>query len=376
MTQFLKYGLHESGEGWSPQAKPRALSQDRLKWMMDQAVEALELYNRERHEKASAMKLIDLSERRKEMSVAEKLETRTSLFKKAERKKTKLKLGISGPSGSGKTYTALLIAKGLGGRVAVIDTENGSASLYSHLYDFDTLELGPPYTTARYEQAVQAAIGEGYDVIITDSISHQWAGQGGLLDEKALLDQSGKGNSFTNFQTITPKHEKFKSLIIQAPVHMICTMRSKSEYILVENDKGRQAPKKVGLAPVQREGMEYEFTTMIELDMNHTATASKDRSGLFDGKTFMPGEQTGKDLLSWVNQGVSTPMTKNDAKRSELLKQINDLRNALHMTKEEANKTYVKGFLKRDSLEAATPEEIQSLILEMEADLNGLKNVK
>lgn len=222
-------------------------------------------------------------------------------FQKAVKRQAKLKVAISGPSGSGKTYSALLIASEMGKKIAVIDTENGSASLYADKFTFDTAEIAPPFTPDKFLTALNDAIVAGYDVVVMDSISHEWAGSGGLLDQKEMLDASGKGNSYTNWASITKKHETFKEAIVQADVHIIATMRSKQDYILQENQKGKQAPIKVGMAPVQRDGMEYEFTLTLDLSMNHSATVSKDRTSLFDGKVFVPTVETGKQLVDWLN---------------------------------------------------------------------------
>lgn len=225
-----------------------------------------------------------------------------TIFKKAEREQLKLKMAITGPSGSGKTYSALRLAKGLGGKVAVIDTENGSASLYSDRFEFDVLELSPPYTNEKYLAAIKEAETAKYDTVIIDSLTHQWAGEGGLLNKKEQLDARG-GNSFANWAKMTPEHERFKSAILHANINVIGTMRSKTEYVLSENEKGKQVPKKMGLAPIQRDGMEYEFTTVLDISMNHEAQASKDRTGLFIGQMFQITEETGKKLQEWISQG-------------------------------------------------------------------------
>jgi hypothetical protein len=223
-----------------------------------------------------------------------------SLFKKAERKRAFLKLALTGPSGSGKTLSALLLASGLGKKIAVLDTENGSASLYSEKVDFDVVELAPPFQTERYIHVIKEAEKAGYDVLVIDSMTHAWAGEGGLLQQKEEMDARG-GNSYTNWAKLTPKDNAFRSAILQSQMHVIVTMRSKQDYVLQENNKGKQAPIKVGLAPVQREGMEYEFTTVLDLAMNHQAQASKDRTGLFDGQFFTPSQETGEKLLAWLN---------------------------------------------------------------------------
>jgi hypothetical protein len=223
-------------------------------------------------------------------------------FKKAERTQTHLKIGLAGPSGSGKTYSSLRLATGfarkLGSRIAVIDTENGSASLYSDDFDFDVLELEAPFTVPKYEEAVKSAIATGYKVIVVDSISHQWAAEGGILDRKAKMDAGG-GNSYTHWAKLTPDQERFRSLILQSNAHMICTMRSKQDYVLVENDRGKQVPQKVGMAPVQREGMEYELTTVLDIDMANQAKPSKDRTKLFAGFHEKLTEVHGENFYAW-----------------------------------------------------------------------------
>lgn len=227
-----------------------------------------------------------------------------TMFKKATRTAVKLKIGLQGPSGSGKTLGALALAKALanGGKIAVIDTENGSASLYADKWDFDVLELDPPYTSRRYQDAIRAAMDAGYAVVVIDSLTHQWAGEGGILARKETSDARPGTNSFTNWAPFTKEHEQFKASILHAPVHVIATMRTKQEYALGENSKGKQVPKKMGMAPIQREGFEYEFSVAFELQMDHRATASKDRTGLFDGELVdLLDGSVGKRLLTWLS---------------------------------------------------------------------------
>jgi hypothetical protein len=241
------------------------------------------------------------------------------MFKKATRKQSKLKLALTGPSGSGKTMSALRLATGIvgpNGKIAVIDTENGSASLYANSFNFDVCEVHPPYTVEAYQKAVDAAETAAYDVIIIDSISHQWAGEGGLLELKEQMDARGNGgskNGFANWGAITKKHEAFKSTLLHSPAHIITTMRSKQEYVL-QDLNGKQVPKKVGLAPIQRDGLEYEMTVVFDIAMNHEAEASKDRTNLFNGKFFQVTEEIGRQLKEWLDSGekVQTP-----AKRPE-----------------------------------------------------------
>lgn len=231
------------------------------------------------------------------------------VFKKATKSLAKAKLALTGPSGSGKTLSALLLAKGLGTKVAVLDTENNSASLYEDRFpgwEYFVLPMNPPYTAQKYLAGIDAAIQQGFDVLIIDSLSHVWAAEGGLLQQKEALDSRG-GNSFTNWGTITKLYEQLKSKILFSPIHVIVTMRSKQEYILEQTDKGKQAPKKVGLAPIMRDGMEYEFTAVFDIGMDHQFMVSKDRTGLYDGVVATITEETGAEIKNWLASAPPPP---------------------------------------------------------------------
>lgn len=224
----------------------------------------------------------------------------TLQFKKSERKKLKLKLMLTGPAGSGKTRSALRVATGMGGKIAVVDTENESASLYSDAFDFDTLPMNPPYTTAKYIAAIDAAVAAGYEILLIDSISHQWAGDGGILTRKSNLDVGG-GNSYTNWAKFTPEQELFVSKMLHCPIHLIVTVRSKQDYVLVQNARGKMEPQKMGLAPIQRDGLEYEFTTVFDVGMSgHLAKVSKDRTEIFGAEEFLITEEAGQKLKTWL----------------------------------------------------------------------------
>ncbi len=227
----------------------------------------------------------------------------TMQIRKAERKKAKLRLGIAAPSGAGKTYSALLLAFGLGGKIGLIDTEHGSGDLYAQLGDYDIISIEAPYSVSKYKEAINAFEQAGYSTIIIDSLSHAWSGDGGLLDKQGKIADRGT-NSFAAWRTITPEHNALVDAMLRSPCHIIATMRSKQEYVIETNDKGKQQPKKVGLAPVQREGMEYEFTVMLDVDMQHIASASKDRTSLFDGRFFKINQDIGYELLEWLENGV------------------------------------------------------------------------
>ncbi len=228
-------------------------------------------------------------------------------FHKAEKRKAKLRLGITGPAGSGKTYGALLVAMGLGGKIALIDTENGSGDLYSDLGEYYVEPIEAPYTVQKYLAAINAAEQAGFDVLIIDSLSHAWAGEGGLLDQQGKIADSGRGNSYTAWRQVTPWHNKLVEAILTSKCHIIATMRSKTEYIQEQNDKGKTVIRKVGLAPVQRDGMEYEFGIVFDLSATHTASVSKDRTSLFDGQVFTLSKETGEKLKAWLESGVDVP---------------------------------------------------------------------
>lgn len=228
-------------------------------------------------------------------------------FEKAMRKKARLRLALTGPSGSGKTYSALLVAKGIGGKIAVLDTEKGSASLYSDVADFDVLELEPPFAPERFIEAINAAEQAGYDTLVLDSITHEWSGVGGCLE---LVDTIAKakfrGNSWSAWSEINPRHRLFLDAILRSPMHIIATMRSKTETAQVE-ENGRKKVAKLGMKSEQRDGVEYEFTTVLDIGHEtHHAVASKDRTKLFSNSDpVVLSEQTGKQLLGWLESGAN-----------------------------------------------------------------------
>lgn len=222
-------------------------------------------------------------------------------FKRAERKRTFIKLAITGPSGSGKTYSALRLATGLGKRIALLDTENGSGELYADLCPYDAAQIAPPYTAEAFIEGIRGAVRAGYDVLIIDSISHAWAGDGGLLSQKEAMDARG-GHKGANWAPITKLYEQFKAELLHSPIHLITTMRSKTEYIIEEGRGG--AMKKVGLAPVMRDGIEYEFTVVFDIAADHTAIATKDRTNLFSSLTGRITEEHGERIARWLEGGA------------------------------------------------------------------------
>ena len=233
----------------------------------------------------------------------------TMELKKAVKKQVKLRLGISAVSGGGKTYSALLLAYGMTNdwtKIAVIDTENESASLYSDLGDYNVLSLSAPYSPERYIEAIHTCENAGIEVCIIDSIAHEWEGEGGVLN---LCDTIGGGFQ-SAWKQLTPRHDKFKNTILNSKMHIITTVRRKQEYILVEeqNKQGRmvQKPVKAGMKEITREGWEYELTINFELDLKHNVSVSKDRTNLFiDKPTFVITPETGRQLMEWCNNGVN-----------------------------------------------------------------------
>lgn len=256
---------------------------------------------------------------------------------RATRKKSKLRLNISGPSGSGKTYSALLLAKGLIGdwsKVAVIDTESGSASLYDHLGEFQALDFQPPFSPERYIEAIDTCIKAGIECIIIDSASHEWSGIGGCIEINEKLAQSKfKGNTWSAWSQTTPRHDAFVDKILSCPVHIITCTRSKMETVMTDDKK----VKKLGMKDIQRENWEYELTVSLNLDRDtHTATASKDRTELFENKDpFVITEKTGEMIRLWCEKGIdATPAV------SELSQAIAEM--YLSNTKEKQINTWKK----------------------------------
>lgn len=230
-------------------------------------------------------------------------------FTRASKAAAKLRLGLIGPAGSGKTMTALRIARGLGGRIAVVDTERGSASLYvaERGIEFDVAEL-ETYEVERFIEAIDDAVRGGYSTLIIDSLSHAWAGKGGILE---FVDKAGKrnhaGGNFGAWRDATPRHNALVDAILGAPIHVICTLRSKVEYV-VDTVNGRSQVRKVGLQPVQRDGLEYEFTVVGDVTQDHDLVITKTRAAfLKDGVIREAGEDLGRQLSEWLSSGSTPP---------------------------------------------------------------------
>lgn len=219
----------------------------------------------------------------------------------SSKKQAKIRLALQGCAGSGKTYSSLLIAYGMAAdwsKIAIIDSENGSADLYAHLGNYNVLSLSDNFSPENYIKAIEICENAGMEVIIIDSISHAWDF---LLEVHANM----VGNSFTNWGKITPRQNAFIQKILHCKSHIIATMRTKQDYVLSEKN-GKMVPEKVGLKSQQRDGVDYEFTLVFDLDIKHNAVASKDRTSLFMGKPdFVITENTGRRILDWCNNGMT-----------------------------------------------------------------------
>jgi len=232
-------------------------------------------------------------------------------FTKANKGKQYLRLLLGGPSGSGKTYSALILASVLakkrGSKIALIDSERGSGSLYADKFEYDTQELNPPYAPENYLSMIDEAVKAGYKVIVVDSISHEWMGQGGILDIHTM-----EGGQFQDWKSVSPRHRKFIDGLTGVQADIICTSRTKTEWNIGKDERGKMKPSKVGTKLEQRDGMEYEYTVAFRLDDGNVATPEKDRTLLFkrpDGNEFIGkiDDEVGNAIWDWLQSGVEEP---------------------------------------------------------------------
>ncbi len=246
-------------------------------------------------------------------------------LKRAQRKSAKLKMGMASPSGGGKTLGSLLIAFGLmketypqtpeselWGKIAIIDTENGSGELYVgkevgniRIGEYNAITLTAPFVAEKYLQAMEVCEDAKMEVAIIDSTTHLWSGTGGLLEQQGNIAKR-TGNSWTAWRDVTPMHNKFVEKMLQCNMHVIATIRSKTEYVQEKDQSsGKTTVRKVGLNPIQKDGMEYEFTTFFDIDAEHNAFGSKDRTGIFDQKYFVITPKVGVEIMQWLNGGTN-----------------------------------------------------------------------
>lgn len=228
------------------------------------------------------------------------------MFKQAEKKNLKLRMALCAPAGAGKTYSALSVATALGGKIAVVDTEHGSASKYADIFRFDVVEPDV-FDPRKLIETIRYAEKEGYDHIIIDSLSHYWSGKGGELD---MVDnaaaRSKSANTFMAWKTVTPVHNDLIDTIIGCKINVIVTMRTKTAYVIETNAAGKQVPRKVGLAPVMRDGIEYEFDLCGDMDQDNNYIITKSRCPELSNKIInRPGKQIAEALIKWLNSGVT-----------------------------------------------------------------------
>lgn len=240
-------------------------------------------------------------------------------------------------------------------RICVIDTENASGSLYVgtqvagiRVGEYLTICLEPPFSAARYLEAIDLAEANGVEFLIIDSLSHAWSGEGGLLDVQAGIAKR-TGNSYTAWRDVTPQHNRLVDRILQCNMHIAATLRTKVEYVIEENGSGKKSPRKIGMAPVFREGFEYEMSVFFELAPDHTASATKDRTGLFDGRFFLVTPDTGREIYQWLAGSTSDPqpvIARSEPSASELEK-------PLPVRVDEAMRAYCQGLSREEKEEVA-----------------------
>jgi len=279
----------------------------------------------------------------------------TFQFTKAKREQVHIKTAIIGPSGSGKTYSALRLATGISDNIALVDTEAPRGKYYADEFDYAYSRFDPPYSPERYIEAIEAAIDAGIEVLILDSISHEWEGEGGIL----RMHDNMQGNKFARWGKLTPRHNAFVSKVLESEIHIIATIRGKDQYVMEEQDKGGKTmtvPKKVGMGGVQRDNIEYEYTVTFMLDQQtNAATATKDNTHIFEGQYEKLTEEHGKQLLEWATSGEKIKRATSEQKDH-----IKDLIGALGTT-EKAVKARAKEKLDIN-YDNMTEDEAQQLI--------------
>jgi len=232
--------------------------------------------------------------------------TDTFTFETATKGQAKARIALTGPSGAGKTWTGLILATTLGHRVAVIDTERGSASKYAGEFAFDRLNM-QRYDPRDLPKALAAAAAAGYDAVLIDSLSKFWAGEGGMLQQvDNAARRSYGGNSFGGWKEARPMESAMIEAILSYPGHIIVTLRTRTAYEIIEDNRGKKVPTKIGLKPEQRDGIEYEFDIVGDMDLENTLTVSKSRCSALSGEVIRrPGPPLAETILAWLSDGVA-----------------------------------------------------------------------
>lgn len=270
-------------------------------------------------------------------------------FQKAKREQIWAKVLLNSPSGGGKTYSALRLAAGIarkcGSRVAAIDTENGRIRYYANEFDFDDMQLEEPYSPEKYMDAIDEAVKAGYKVLIIDSTSHEW---NFCLD---LVNNMPGTNSYTKWKSVTPRHNAFQEKILQAPIHIIATVRGKDEYVL-EDSNGKKVPKKVGLGYTQRDGAEFNYTVTLNLDQStHRFSATKDNTHLFEDRYDVLTEADGEAIYEWANSGEA-PAPKPKSATSPVTAKVEDVPSKILAIDAKVKQLQNQGVAKEDLVAA------------------------
>lgn len=298
----------------------------------------------------------------------------------AKRNKAKLRLAIDGPSGSGKTYSALLLAYGITNnwsKIAVIDTERESANLYADLCigsdtgKYLTGQINAPFTPAKYLEAIKFCEQNGIEVIIIDSLTHAWTAEGGLLDiHDDVIRKQKTANSYTAWSDVTPLHRKLVDAILTSPCHIICTVRSETEYSQEKDQNGRTKVIKVGMKPQFRKGLDYEMTIVFSMNQEHVATISKSRINTFPvNDTIIPSVEVGKKIYEWLEDGEDIPNCSECGKPIEPFGNMSAIQVSLH-TQREYGKTLCANCgakAKKIKYEYNAKDEVEDILKEGES---------
>lgn len=265
------------------------------------------------------------------------------MFQKADGSNVKLKMALVGASGTGKTYTALQLASGLGKKIAMVDTENGSSQLYSKVFNFD-VDVLKDYSPNSYKNAIDNAIKYKYDVLIIDSLSHEWEGTGGILQmvENETLKSQSK-NSFTAWKNPSKLHTDLIYTILHAPIHIIVTMRAKSDYVIQEDERGKKSVMKVGLKPIQRDGVEFEFDVVGRFVGNAVLYIEKTRINEIFDRTLAIEDLTpelGKKIFSYL-QAIPTSPSNDEVPDDEVIPEAKNVATEAKQVPKKKTQEYV-----------------------------------
>lgn len=315
-------------------------------------------------------------------------------IKKATRQKLKSRILLEGQAGSGKTKSALILARNLGSKIGVIDTEDNSACLYSEMCDFDVIDMKAPYTINNLIMAIEQLEKAQYDVIIVDSLSPFWASTGGALETVSRISKTQGKNSFTAWDDVTPLQNKLVDKILHCKAHILCTTRLKTDYVMEEyttnSGKSAMRPVKVGLKTIQREGLDYEFTIVFRIDRNHIASVDKTRCSALDNYCDIITDQTAITLKNWLNDGEvkidNTPLN-NDNEPTALEVELNRLdqdpilkMNDDDMVIDFKNRTgallnakQIKLFMKQNHISVTEPDILRKFLYDNDLELTIAK---